>query len=354
MPAKKAAHKQEFSQNRAAVLCTEQKIAEATAVENIESISIAAESPTGVKTLLRDTKGESTVTPFLKWAGGKSNLLKKIRSYYPFGNGTITKYAEPFVGSGSVLFDILSHYNLKEIYIGDINTELINAYCVVCDHIDELIEILYTMQNEYWPLDTDMRKKYYWESRNAFNTLKLHDKSYADIQKAALMIFLNKTCFNGLYRVNRKGEFNVPIGSYKRPPICNEKNLRTASEKLQGITIVCDDYSKSATFIDKNTFVYLDPPYRPITNTANFTAYTQNLFIENDQIKLASFFNEMDKKGAKILLSNSDPKHINADDNFFDDIYSAYRIERVDTKRMISCKGESRGNLVGELLISNY
>ena len=167
------------------------------------------------------------------------------------------------------------------------------------------------------------------------------------------MIFLNKTCFNGLFRVNKKGLFNVPMGSYKNPMICDEDNLRAVSEKLQNVTIICGDYRESADFIDENTFVYFDPPYRPITDTASFTAYTENLFNDEEQIELAKFVDDMHKKGAKMVISNSDPKNSNAEDNFFENIYSSHKINRVEATRMINCNSEARGK-IKELLISNF
>ena len=296
---------------------------------------------------------EKAVKPFLKWAGGKSQLLKEIEHYYLFDIGKITKYAEPFVGGGAVLFDILSKYDLEEVYISDINAELINAYQIIRDDIDALIEVLSTMQNDFIPLDTDKRKAYYMQKRERFNDLKVNGNENINIEKAALMVFLNKTCFNGLYRVNRKGLFNVPVGSYKNPMICDEKNLRAVSEKLQKVTIVCGDYRESADFIDENTFVYFDPPYRPITGTASFTAYTENQFNDDAQIELAQFVDDMDKKGAIIVISNSDPKNSDIEDNFFDNIYSAYKIKRVEANRMINSDSKGRGK-IKELLISNF
>ena len=152
------------------------------------------------------------------------------------------------------------------------------------------------------------------------------------------MIFLNKTCFNGLFRVNKKGFFNVPMGAYKNPLICDEKNLRAISKKLQNVKIVCGDYRKSAEFIDRNTFVYFDPPYRPLTETASFTAYTENLFCDSEQIELAEFVDRMNQRGAKVVVSNSDPKNSNVDDDFFDNI---------------NCNSAARGK-INELLISNF
>lgn len=294
-----------------------------------------------------------TVKPFLKWAGGKSQLLKEIEKYYPFKNGTVTKYAEPFVGGGAVLFDILSKYDLKKIYISDINAELVNAYVVIRDYINELISLLINYQNEYIHLDTMDRKKYYIQKRDRFNDLKVNGDKTENIEKAALMIFLNKTCFNGLFRVNKKGLFNVPMGAYKNPLICDEKNLRAVSESLQNVRIVCKDYRKSAEFIDSNTFVYFDPPYRPLTETSSFTAYTENLFDDKEQIELAEFVTEMNNRGAKIIVSNLDPKNSDNNDNFFDNIYSGYKIKRIDAARMINCNGDARGK-IKELLISNF
>ncbi len=260
----------------------------------------------------RNDKAERKVAkPFLKWAGGKSQLLKEIEGYYPFDNATITKYAEPFVGGGAVLFDILSKYDLEKVYISDINAELINTYRVIRDDIDELLEKLYVMQEAFFSFDTDERKVYYMEKRKRFNDLKVDGNDDVNIDKAALMIFLNKTCFNGLFRVNKKGLFNVPMGAYKNPKICDENNLKTVSEKLENVSIVCGDYSAAADFIDANTFVYFDPPYRPITDTASFTAYTENLFDDGKQIELARFVDDMHRKGAKVVISNSDPKNSN-------------------------------------------
>ena len=294
----------------------------------------------------------SNAIPFLKWAGGKSQLLPEIRRYYPFDDTAVTKYAEPFVGGGAVLFDILNRYRLKDIYISDINAELINTYCVIKDNIDALINRLMTYSEEYLPLAHDARKDYYMSMRSRFNAVKM-DGGSENIEKAALMIFLNKTCFNGLYRVNRKGLYNVPMGAYKRPTICDEDNLRIVSEKLQGITIVCGDYKESSKFIDEHTFAYFDPPYRPLTDTASFNAYNESLFDDSSQIELADFVREMHDRGAKIAVSNSDPKNYDESDDFFDRIYSSFRIERVDAARMINCNGKSRGK-IKELLITNF
>lgn len=351
--AREAADRWGISQRRVAVLCSEQRIAKATMVGNMWIIPATAQKPVDARSTRYRKTEDKVVKPFLKWAGGKGQLLKEIESYYPFDDGRITKYAEPFVGGGAVLFDILSKYDLEEVYISDINAELINTYCIIRDDIDELIEMLMVMQNEFVPMDTEHRKVYYLNKRDRFNELKVNSDVNLNTEKAALMIFLNKTCFNGLFRVNKKGLFNVPMGAYKNPMICDEKNLRAVSDKLQNVTIVCGDYRKSAKFIDENTFVYFDPPYRPLTDTASFTAYTENLFNDAEQIKLAEFVNEMHNKGAKIVVSNSDPKNASAEDDFFDNIYSAHKIKRVEATRMINCNSESRGK-IKELLISNF
>lgn len=291
----------------------------------------------------------SPVKPFLKWAGGKGQLLNKIELIYPFDEN-ITKYAEPFVGGGAVLFDILNKYDLEEVYISDINPELINTYKVIQNNIEELIYLLWKYHNEYIYLDEEDRKMYYNYKRDLFN--EMNTTSYS-IRKAALMIFLNKTCFNGLYRVNKQGLFNVPMGKYKKPCICDEENLRNISKKLQNVKIVCGDYRESRDFIDNHTFVYFDPPYRPITKTSNFTSYNKDSFTDDNQIELGKFVNEMDNRGAKIAISSSDPKNIDPEDNFIDDIYSKYNIKRVEANRMINSKGNSRGK-INELLIFNY
>lgn len=300
-----------------------------------------------------DYREKLLVKPFLKWAGGKGQLIREIEKYYPFEDKVITKYAEPFVGGGAVLFDILNKYNLEEVYISDNNAELVNTYRIIRDNVDILIHLLSVMQEEYIPLDINERKSYYMLKREYFNSIKNIDDEDINIEKAAIFIFLNKTCFNGLFRVNKKGFFNVPMGSYKNPMICDKDNLRRVSKKLENIKIVCGDYRLSKDFIDKNTFVYFDPPYRPIKETSNFTSYTEDMFNDDSQLELSNYINELDEKGAKILLSNSDPKNYNENDDFFDNIYYKYKIKRVEASRMINCNGNLRGK-IRELIISNF
>ena len=292
--------------------------------------------------------------PFIKWAGGKTQLLPEIRKKYPDELGkSITKYCEPFIGGGAVLFDILSTYEMSEIRINDINRELINTYLQIKTNLAQLTQELEMMQDLFWDMDTDARKIYYYEKRERFNYLKINGDDKINFEKAALFIFLNKTCFNGLFRVNKKGGFNVPIGSYKKPVIYDKYNLNDINKVLQNVTITTGDYKDCLGFIDMNTFVYIDPPYRPISETASFTSYAEMDFNDDEQIALGQFTDRVSEKGAKVVLSNSDPKNHDEADNFFDDIYVKYDIARVTAKRMINCNASSRGD-IKELLISNY
>lgn len=349
--AKETAVKWAISQRRVAALCSEGRVIGAVFAGNTWIIPHNAIKPLDARTK-EASLTSARAKPFLKWAGGKGQLLKEIEQYYPFSKDTtITKYAEPFVGGGAVLFDILNKFKLQEVYISDINAELINTYTVIRDDIDALLGVLRHFENNYLALDNDDRKEVYLAKRARFNELKY--KKENRIELAALMIFLNKTCFNGLYRVNRKGEYNVPMGAYKKPIICNEHNLKIVSKKLQNVNIVCGDYKKSGDFIDNKTFVYFDPPYRPLTPTASFTSYTEGMFDDKNQLELAKFIQELDKKGAKIVASNSDPKNTNKDDNFFDKAYAKQNIRRVSATRMINRNSDKRGK-INELLISNF
>jgi len=295
-------------------------------------------------------KQNIAIKPFIKWAGGKSQLINDIRTKYP---KIIDCYCEPFVGGGAVLFDVLANMKPQKIIINDINAELINTYIQVQQNVDELIIQLSELQHKYWNMNDEERKNMYLSMRERFNSLKINGNADVNLEKAALFIFLNKTCFNGLYRVNKKGLFNVPIGSYKKPPICDSDNLKTISTLLQGVTIRCGDYSECADFIDDNTFVYIDPPYRPLTATASFTAYSENAFNDDEQIRLGQFVDYLNQKGAKVVISNSDPKNTDENDHFFDNLYSSYSIQRVSANRMINSNGNSRGS-ISELIICNY
>jgi len=297
------------------------------------------------------------VKPFVKWAGGKGQLLPDIRKKYPTELGqSVNKYCEPFVGGGAVLFDVLSNYSVSEILINDINADLINTYTQIKICLDDLIAELTSMQERFWASDTTKRREYYYDKRERFNYLKLNKVNGVEsvnLEKAAVFIFLNKTCFNGLFRVNKRGLFNVPIGAYKNPLICDADNLAEISKLLQNVSVQCGDYKNCLDFIDKNTFVYIDPPYRPLSETSGFTSYAEAGFGDEEQVELGNFVDSLVGKGAKVVVSNSDPKNSKDNDDFFDELYSKYNIDRVTAKRMINCNGESRGN-ISELLISNY
>ena len=295
-------------------------------------------------------KKEVKIKPFLKWAGGKGQLIEKIERFYPFDK-KINKYAEPFIGGGAVLFDILNKFELEKIYISDVNLELLNCYKVIKEKVQELINELKGFENEFLVKVKEERKEYYYTKREQFNKLKLENNN-EEVKRAALMIFLNRTCFNGLYRVNKKGLFNVPMGDYKNPKICDEENLINISKKLKNVDIIYGDYKKSYDFVDENTFVYFDPPYRPLNQTSSFTSYTEYTFGDKEQIELSEYFKLLNEKGAKLLLSNSDPKNENIEDNFFDDLYKEFDINRIEASRAINSNGGKRGKIT-EILVNN-
>lgn len=353
MSAKDAAQQWGISQRRVSILCAENRIEGADRVGNMWLIPKSAKKPVDGRSLRYIKEKNMVAKPFLKWAGGKGQLLPEIRNSYPLQLGkSITKYAEPFVGGGAVLFDVLSNYEgIQEVYISDINAELINTYLMLRDNCTPLIDRLKMLKAEF--MDSPEQKEYYYKKREEFNCLKSKGNISENLEKAALFIFLNKTCFNGLYRVNRKGGFNVPMGSYKNPAICDEGNLKKISYLLKKATIVCGDYKQSLQFIDENTFAYFDPPYRPLSETASFTSYTEDGFSDDKQAELAGFVEMLTDKGAKVVVSNSDPKNINEQDDFFDDLYSAFKISRIAATRMINSNAAARGK-ISELLILNY
>lgn len=352
MTAKDAAEKWSISRRRVITLCQENRIPDVAMLGNMWIIPIEATKPVDARTTRYDKKNPAK--PFIKWAGGKGQLLPTIRKFYPPKMGTeIRKYCEPMVGAGAVLFDILNTYEMDDVYICDTNLELMNAYMVVRDNAEKLISLLSEYETEHLSLQNDDRKEYYYQQRERFNAEMQKPTIRNSILRAALFIYLNKTCFNGLYRVNRKGLFNVPMGSYKNPTICDVDNIKKTSELLQGVTILTGDYHSIEDYVDESTFVYFDPPYRPLNKTSEFTSYTADDFNDNDQIELAEFIKELSARSVKVLASNSDPKNVDENDNFFDDLYSPLNIYRVHASRAINSKGKGRGK-ISELVIVGF
>ena len=350
--AREAAEKWNISQRRVSILCSENRIPDVAMLGNMWIIPRDAEKPVDARKT-KPAKRSDAAHPFVKWAGGKGQLLEVLKSNLPEDLGTtITKYAEPFVGGGALLFALLNECSFDEVYICDNNKELINTYSIIKDYCGELIQTLADMQNKYNSCaNNDEKQAYYYQQRDRYNILPL-DKATC-IEKAALFIFINKTCFNGLYRVNKKGNYNVPFGKHSNPTICDAENLIKISEALQNVTMRSCDYHEVLNFADENTFVYIDPPYRPLNETSGFTSYTEEQFNDNNQIELAELYKELSNRGAKVMLSNSDPHNTDETDNFFDDLYSDFTILRVDASRMINSKSSSRGK-IKELLIKNY
>ena len=291
--------------------------------------------------------------PFLKWAGGKGQLLSQLSEHLP---ERICKepftYIESFVGGGAMLFYMLQHFsNIKKAVINDVNEDLILTYRTIKDDVEVLIADLDRLEKDYLAItDQEGRSQLFYEIRERYN------QHIGDgVERASQLMFLNKTCFNGLYRVNRKGQFNVPFGKYANPTICNAKHLRADSQLLQSAQVeICQgDYAQTIQHIDGLTFVYLDPPYRPLDATSSFTAYAKGDFNDDDQRVLAAFCHQLTEKGCLWMESNADCSAKNPEDRFFEELYSNYRIERVNAARFINANPSKRGKLT-ELLIKNY
>ena len=288
--------------------------------------------------------------PFIKWVGGKTQLLDEVRKSLPldFAERRHVTYVEPFVGGGAVLFWILQTYpNIEHAVINDINSELICTYRVIKEDVEALIEKLTAIQAEYIPLNAEGRKNYFMHQRTLFNA-----KITKPVETASLFIFLNRTCFNGLYRVNSRGEFNVPHGKYANPRICDAENLQACSTVLQKVEILCGDFAETGRYASPNTLFYFDPPYKPITETSSFTSYSKNGFNDAEQIRLRDFCDQISKDKALFVASNSDPKEVNPKEDFFDTIYNHFIIKRVSAARMINSDASGRG-AISELMISN-
>ena len=278
-------------------------------------------------------KEKIEIPKFIKWAGGKTQLIEQFIPLFP---KKIERYFEPFLGSGAIFFYIIQKFKPKEILLSDVNEELINAYLIIKDDVESLI-IELKQHKEYYITDG---KKYYLVIRST------NPKDLPPLERAARFIFLNKTCFNGLYRVNSKGKFNVPMGSYKNPDIMQEKKLRKVSKLLQNVKLKVMSFEKILNLTKKDDFIYFDPPYYPLKKGKSFTTYTKGNFLEDEQKKLCNIFKKLDKKGCRVMQSNSDT-------TFIEDLYNDFNIVRVSAKRMINCDATKRGN-IKELVIRNY
>ena len=290
--------------------------------------------------------------PFIKWVGGKGQLLEQLEALLPadFDNWDNATYIEPFVGGGAMLFHMLQkHPNIKRAVINDINHDLIVCYQTVRDNVERLLPSLRKIEERYHALpDMDAKREMYMEVRSRYN-----GKNLNPIENTTLFFFLNRTCFNGLYRVNRKGLFNVPCGKYMTPQICDEATLRTDSELLQRVEILEGDFTQTLDFAHEQTLFYFDPPYRPLSDTSSFNDYTKDAFNDDSQVRLKEYCDMVNEQGHKFMLSNSDCKGKNEEDNFFDVLYEAYQIERVMASRNVNANGAKRGKIT-EILVRNY
>ncbi|MFH0869624.1 MAG: DNA adenine methylase [archaeon] len=270
---------------------------------------------------------------FVKWAGGKQQLIEQFKPLFP---KKFNRYFEPFVGSGAVAFFVIQNLKPKEVFLSDTNEELINAFNVIKTDVERLIVEL-KQHKEYHLADG---KEYYYEIRSVSpNDLPL-------LERAARFIYLNRTCFNGLYRVNSKNQFNVPMGDYKNPDVVQEDKLRRIAELLKNVTIKVMSFEKIADLAKEGDFVYFDPPYHPLDAKPSFTTYTKDNFVEKDQKKLAEIFRKLSEKGCFCMESNSDTKLIK-------EIYADFKIHTVKARRMINSKAEGRGE-INEVVVTNY
>jgi len=292
--------------------------------------------------------------PFLKWAGSKRQLLPKFIDLYTpdLKDGKIKNYYEPFTGSGAVFFDIAQRYRIDSAFLYDVNEDLVLTYHVIQSQVYKLIDNLNQHEKKYLALNKTERFGYFYEQRMLFNQQRLHKNSYnhtdKGIGRAAQFIFLNRTCFNGLFRVNSKGEFNTPAGDYANPSICDQENLLAVSGLLSKATVRKADFTEVLKDVKSPAFIYFDPPYRPLTVTANFTAYSKSAFTDQQQLQLADVYRKLDKKKIAMMLSNSD-----APNGFFDDLYKGFHIKRIPARRLINADASKRGS-VNEIVITNY
>lgn len=290
--------------------------------------------------------------PFIKWVGGKSQLIDQLDAQLPadFDNWENVTYIEPFVGGGAMLFYMLQRYpNIEHAIINDINPDLATCYRTVRDNPKQLIESLTDIEKAYLALETEEgRKDFFMAARERYN-----EKELDPIENTTKFFFLNRTCFNGLYRVNKKGLFNVPFGKYTNPTICDPETIQKDCELLQRVEILNGDFEATFEHAQGNTLFYFDPPYRPLSDTSSFNDYAKEAFNDDAQIRLKVYCDRINEAGFHFMLSNSDCKGKNENDNFFDVLYGAYQIERVWASRSINSNPNKRGKLT-EILVHNY
>lgn len=290
--------------------------------------------------------------PFIKWVGGKGQLIGQLDNLLPagFDNWKDVTYIEPFVGGGAMLFYMLQQYpNIRHAVINDINPDLITCYRTVRDDVDDLIKSLQDIENRYFALPADdARKDFFLNVRSRFNSKNLNP-----VENTTLFFFLNRTCFNGLYRVNKKGLFNVPFGKYARPTICDPSTLRMDSELLKRVEILHGDFEQTLRYAKDTALFYFDPPYRPLSDTSSFNDYTKESFNDDAQVRLKEFCDKVDSVGFTFMLSNSDCKGKSEKNGFFDNLYKDYHIDRVWASRSINADASKRGKLT-EILVHNY
>ena len=286
---------------------------------------------------ISETINISKIQPFIKWVGGKRGLLSQITPLLPkkFNN-----YFEPFVGGGALFFELQKQGKLdgKKVYLFDINSELINSYNVVKNSPKQLISKLGDFKEKH-------SKEFYYDVR-AWD----REKNFLELDKitrATRFIYLNKTCFNGLYRVNKKGYFNTPIGSYKNPKICDADTIYSASYALQNVTILNISYKEVLKYTSKDDLIYFDPPYYPLTETSSFTSYSESEFLQKEQEELFEVFCELDKNGCFMVHSNSDTEFIN-------ELYRNYNIDKIEANRFINSKSSGRGKISEVLVRSKF
>ncbi|MDY7012482.1 MAG: Dam family site-specific DNA-(adenine-N6)-methyltransferase [Cyanobacteriota bacterium] len=296
--------------------------------------------------------------PFIKWAGGKTQLIPEIQTALErvFVEDRSLIYVEPFVGGGAVLFHVLDTFpNIQKVIINDINPDLIAAYKTIVSDLERLIAALGELEARYISLkDFETKKAFYLKKRKEFNKLK-GSKSSCAIARTVLFIFLNKTCFNGLYRVNKKGFFNVPFGGHLKPNLSDRANFLAIRDRLRHAEILQGDFIQTLSYLNKNTVFYIDPPYKPLDATSSFTSYTPENFSDGDQLRVKDFCDRVHLGGGQFILSNSDVKNGDGDTPFFENLYRDrhYSIRTVKAKRSINCKGTKRG-FISELLITNF